>query len=52
MKIRRPFNRVWLAFPLVVDSPVCNLKKYVTADMLFDKLSELAEKIKEMDNED
>ncbi len=50
--MRRPFNRVWLAFQLVVDSSVWNLKKYVTADMPFDKLSELAEKIKEMDNED
>lgn len=35
-----------------VDSPVRNLKNYLTADMPFDKLSELAEKIRGMDNED
>ncbi|MCM1218746.1 MAG: immunity 51 family protein, partial [Lachnospiraceae bacterium] len=35
-----------------VDSPVRNLKNYLTADMSFDKLSELAEKIRGMDSGD
>ena len=35
-----------------VDSPVRNLKNYLTADMPFDKLSELAEKIRGMDSGD
>lgn len=34
-----------------VDSPVQNLKKYLAADMPFDKLNELAEKIRAMDKE-
>ncbi len=35
-----------------IDSPVRNLKKYLVADMPFDKLNELAIKIREMDKED
>lgn len=35
-----------------VDSPIRNLKKYLTADMPFNKLSELAKKIGEMGRED
>ncbi len=35
-----------------VDSPIQNLKSYLTADMPFNKLSELAEKIRNMSREE